>query len=227
MELSTVARVLAAFYRLVGTLSDDEALTEQGEATDDVAYLYLTQGTRDAQRWMLGMGYGGWRKRSSALSFSGTDAADGGRYTALPTDFLRAYGSRKKSALREADGDPWGTEIGPDEDTRRGDLYYIRGEQLWLARNASPPTTVYLDYHYQHPAWSASVTMDFPMDARSLIVAEAANAAKEENWFLLGPDSDQKIERARMRARERARGVARQTKSPRQFQRVRVFGNHW
>jgi len=227
VELDSVTKIREAFYRLLGTTEDDPFLVEQTEAVNDVAYGFLTRGTRDAQRTMLRLGYRGWRKRSSALTWTGTDAADGGRYSALPTDFLRAYGNRRVSALREASGDRWGSEIDADDDNFKGDYYYIRGEELWLARTASPPSPLYLDFHYKHPLWSASVTIDFPMDARWLIVAEAAATALAENWLPLDSDGEQKIERALMRAREEARSISRQTKSPRQFARSVRLGNRW
>jgi hypothetical protein len=65
------------------------------------------------------------------------------------------------------------------------------------------------------------------MDARYLIVAEAANVGKEENWLPGGREMEQKIERALFRAREEARHIARSTKNPRQFQKLTRFGNHW
>ena len=227
MELDTPASVKQAWFRLVGTVSDDGALTEQGESVDDVAYTYLTRGCRNAQRHMLRMGYGGWRKRSSALVFSGTDASDGGSYATLPADFLRSVGNKRMSALREANGDAWGQEVSPDDDRQEGNGYYFRGEQLWLCRRASPPSTLYLDYHYTHPVFSSSVTIDFPMDARPLIVAEAANVAKEDNWLPGGPDMEGKIERALMRAREEARDIVRATKGPRTFRKVQRFGTRY
>lgn len=227
MELDTVAKVVAAFYRLTGTRSDDDALVEQGESVGDVAYTSLTLGCREAQRWMLKCGSGEWRKRSAALSFSGTDAADGGRYATLPSDFLRAWGSGNESALVEADGDSWGREVTSRDTQLKGDGYYIMGSTLWLTRSAAPPSTLYLLYHYVHPAWSASVTIDFPMDARSLIVAEAAQAAMAENWLPGGPEMERKIEVAVMRARERVRDICRPTKSPRTLRRAYRAGNRW
>ena len=229
MELDTVDRHLQEFYRLVGVESDDPALTDQGEATDEVARLYLTRGCRSAQRWMLRMGYQGWRERSIALSWSGSDAADGGRYSALPSDFLRAYGNKRVSALREADGRPWGTELNAEEDYRRGSFYYFRDQQLWVAHSAVPPGTLYLEYHYLHPKWEAldDDDIDFPMEARPLIVAEAANDAKEENWLPGGPEMERKIERALLRAREEARDIARQTKGPRTFRKPYRAANRW
>lgn len=228
MELDAVAKFVAEFFRLLGTDSTDPGLTANGEAPDDVAYLHLTAGCRDAQRWMLKMGYKGWRKRSAALSLAGTDSSDGGRYASLPSDFLRAAGNQKQSALRQADGTGWGQEVTDNEDQYHGDGYYIRGEQLWLTRGAQPPTTLYLEYHYTHPAWSAALsTIDFPMDARNLIVAEAANAAKEENWLPGGPELEGKLERNLMRVREKARDVARPTRQARQFRKPVRVGNHW
>lgn len=226
-ELDTVAKHRTAFLRLVGTEADDPALTELGEGTDEVVYLYLTRGTRAAQRWMLDMGYQGWRKRSSALVFTGTDDADGGRSTALPSDFLRAAGHRWKSALREADGTPWGVEVTIDEELLKGDGWYIKGAELWLNRTAAPPTTLFLEFHYRHPEWNDSVVIDFPLEARSLIIAEAANEAKEENWLPGGPEMETKIERALARARQRARDVARPTKEPRHIRKPVRIGNRW
>ena len=227
MELDSVDKHIEAFYRLVGTTSEDSALTEQGEATNEVAYLYLTRGCRKAQRWMINVGYDGWRKRSSALSWSGTDAADGGRYTDLPDDFLRAYGNERKSALCEAGGDGWGQEIDPEQEHLRGNFYYVNGPQLWITRNASPPSTLYLKYHYTHPKWESSTTIEFPMDARSLIVAQAANAAKEENWLPGGPEMKAGIVSALAMAREEARDIVRPTKKPRQMRKAPRCGNRW
>lgn len=230
MELSTVDRIRDAFYRLVGSDSTDTALSEQGEATNDVANQFLTRGCRKAQRWMLKQGYGGWRTRSSALTFSGTDAADGGRYVTLPSNFLRGAGNDRVSALREANGDPWGTQVDDRDETMKGDGYYFRGEKLWLLRNANPPSTLYLDYYFTHPVWDATLDdneIDFPLEARSLIVAEAANEAKEDNWLPGGSEMEMKIERALLRAREEARDIARQSKQVKQFQKPRRYGTHW
>jgi hypothetical protein len=227
MDLDTVAKVERAFLRLVGTTADDAALVENSEAVGEVVALYLTRGIRNAQRWMLKQGYSGWRKRSAALSWSGSDDADGGRYTALPADFLRAYGDSRMSALLEPSGDRWGREIRADEDHLRGNLYYVRGEQLWLARQAQPPGALYMDYHYKHPAWAGGVTIDFPMDVRSLAVAEAADAAKQEEWLPGGMEQEAKIMRALMRAREEARDYCRQTKQPRTLRKAPRFGTRW
>jgi hypothetical protein len=232
MELDTVQRHRDAFYRLVGTTADDAALTDQGEATDEVVDLYLTRGSREGQRWMLDMGYDGWRKRSAALtsaSLTGADATDGGRYWTLPTDFLKLWGRERESAIRKANGDHWGAEITPHEDHWKGNYYYVRGDDLWVARNAVLPTTFYVHYHYLHPKWEAlgDGSIDFPMEARWLIVAEAAVIAKEESWLPGGAEMELKIERALARARNTARHIARRTKQPRAFRKPPRFANHW
>lgn len=233
MELTSVALHRRALLRLLGTDADDPELVRGGEAANEVTDQYLTRGCRAAQRWMLNCGYGGWRKRGSAItSWSGSDATDGGRYTTLPADFLRAYGNERQSALREADGTPWGILVDPGEAMDYyGDGYYLRGsEELWLTRGAQPPSAVFLEYHFKHAAWSDSLgdaSIDFPVDARWLIVAEAAALAKEENWIPLDNEDAVRIERALLRARQEARDLSRPTKKPRQFSRPRRLGNHW
>jgi hypothetical protein len=229
MELTTASQFVAGFFRLLGSEASDDALVAHGEAVDDVVYGFLTRGCRSAQRTMLKLGYQGWRKRSAALAWSGTDDADGGRYSALPSDFLRTCGSKRMSALREADGDGWGQEVDAGEgEQAKGNGYYVLGGNLWLCRRASPPATLYLAYHYTHPLWSAALTtVDFPVDARSLIIAEAANVAKEENWEVIGPEGAQKIERNLMRAKEEARDVARATKSPRTLKKTLRMGSRY
>lgn len=229
-----MARLRAAFYRLVGVESDDEALTKQGEADDEVAHLFLTRGARMAQLYMLGQGYDGWRKRSPPLEWQGSDIADGGRYVDLPADFLRLWGDDERSTIETPDGRPWGFEV-QEEDSRRrtGNYYFLRNDQLWVTRNASLPPVLHLVYHYRHPAILPGLDddpqngIDFPLLARPLIVAEAADAAKEDSWLPGGPEHELKIQRALVRARAEAREIARQTRTARRFRPPRRVSNHW
>ena len=228
MELDSVAKIKYAFYRLVGSDTDDDALTEQGESQDDVAYLYLTRGCRKAQRVMLDARYNGWRKRSAAITWSGTDATTGGVYSDLPSDFLKAYSDHRQSALRKANGDQWGFEIEVHEGHLKGDFYYLRGDELWLTRTARPPTTLYLEYHYLHPLWSASLTpINFPMESRYLIAAEAAYVAMNDNWLPGGEEMKAGIHAAVLEARKEARHIARRSKTPRTFMPPRRVANRW
>lgn len=232
MELSSVAIILKAFYRMVGATSSDPALVLNGESADDVAYQYLTRGCRVAQRYLLSAGFQGWRKRSTALTFSGADATDGGTYTTLPSDFLRAYGTSKKSALVQADGTRWGTEIGTEDEESFGPYYYFRGsstvpQQLWLARAAGQPSPLYLDYHYVHPVWSSVTTIDFPLEVRALIQAQAAELAIGEEWVPLDAQGEAKLERALKKAQSEAREFAAQSKEPRSMRRPYRLANHY
>lgn len=231
-DLTTSANVLAAFYRLTGTKSADTALIEHDEAVDQVAYEYLTRGVRRAQRFMLTVGFHGWRQRSPALTFTGSDATTGGvsfDLTTLDPLFLRVYGESKpgRSALLEADGTRWGTQIEPEEDQSRGDRYYILGDELWLTRKASPPSPLYLDYHFRHDEWASNVTIDFPLEARHLIVAEGAYVAMHDNWLPAGAEMEAKITRAWRAAREEARDISRPTKSPRKIKKAPRFGTRY
>ncbi len=223
-QLDSVARILEAWYRMVGSVPADYGLTELGEAQDEVGYIYLTSGCHDAQEWMLDNGYQGWRQRSGALSWTGSDATTGGVYSDLPADFLRLDGNRDRSALVEANGDRWGAQLDSVDDTVKGNYFYLVGDELWLARTADPPTTLYAKYHYQHPEWESGITIDFPMKARALIVAYAAQSAMNENWFTGGNDERLAITRAVSLAEEKARKVARQGKHARQWRKQKVYG---
>ncbi len=223
-DLSTVTNIRDAWYRLVGTVPEDAALQELSEGENDVAYIYLTSGCHDAQSYMLDQGYLGWCQRSGALTWTGTDATTGGKYASLPTDYLRADGNRDRSALVEAGGDRWGSQIDQEDEIAKGNYFYFKGDNIWLARSASPPTTVYLKYHYQHPEWVSDVTIDFPLSSRSLMVAYAADLAKNENWFTGGNEEISRILAAVRSAETKARKYARQTKQPRRFRKQRTFG---
>lgn len=237
--LDTITELRYAFYRACGTVSSDDALVEQGETADDVAYLHLTRGIRAAQRWLIDAGIGHrWLKRSSAItSWTGADDTHGGRYVALSStanDFLRLFqrkvrGQRRHNGgLVEQGGDAWGYETTVDEEELKGDYYYLKADQLWIARQASPPSTLYLQFYYQHPALSAAtVSFDFPTDAMWVALWEAVDSARAESWFPLAADADIKIRAALDKARSEARGVARQTRTPRQWGRPTRYGSRW
>lgn len=242
MVLDTITKLRQAFYRACGSVSDDDALVENSEAVNDVAYLYLTRGVRAAQRFLIGVGLSHrWQKRSSAItSWSGADSTDGGRYkelgggSGIATDFLRlnqknAGGqSRPYGAIVEADGEPWGREITADESDLEGDYYYLKANRLWIARTASPPSTVYLDYLYLHAELSAATTsFDMPADAMHLALWESVDAARAESWFPLSTEGAVMIDQALRKAKDDAREIARQTRTPRQWKRPQRHGTKW
>jgi hypothetical protein len=241
-ELATAAEHVRAFYRALAVVSADDALVENGEAADDVAYLSLTRGYRATQRWLIAQGAGErWRKRSGAITtWSGSDTADGGRFVDLDDyctnsasppacDFLRLDGDQKsRSALVQANGDQWGSEIEADQDWAKGNYYYLKGEQLWLARGASPPSGLLIRYYYTHPPIVAgTAAFDMQVDLRWLCVAEAVYAAVWEGWVPGGDNTRQSALGARENARREALRIYRRTREPQRFAPVTVRASHW
>lgn len=239
-ELDSGTDILNAFYRLVGTDAADPALVANGEGVNDVANTFVGRGARMAQQYMLKEGYDGWRARSPVLSFSGADDTDGGQYADLPADFIKAYGNGRttsESALTQPNGTPWGVEIHPSlAGATQGNAYYFKSvggsipqavPQLWLTRLAQQPDPLHLHYHYRMITVSSFTgTIDFPFDARGLIVAYAAELAKTESWL---PDDEQfsKISVAVTAAEKEARSLAKQSRRQRQMRGVVRFGSHW
>lgn len=234
--LDTAANCLKAFYRLVGTTSSDDALVENSEAADAVAYTCLTHGVETAQRFMIACGMTDrWRTRSQAItSWSGADATDGGRYKdmsswiATSKSFLRLSGKKMDAAassMMEANGERWGVEIDADNDYLTGDFFYLKNEQLWIARDAQVPTTVYVDYQYKHPEFTSSVTIDFPAEARGLFIAYAAQHGSAESWFPLADDS--RIQKNVEFWERQARAVARRSRGPRTQNAPRTTGSRY
>jgi hypothetical protein len=228
--LTNGADLLKAFYRAVGTKGSDRALTEQGEKQDDVAYLALNHGCQAAQRFVLSCGGADWwEKRSSAITWLGTEASDGGRYAELPDDFLRFAGGRDECPLLSANNERWAArEITVDEKDWTGDYYYLRTSRLWITRNATPPSPVYLEYIYEHPEIKAGVTLDFPELARPLIVAYAAQHAVAEGWYAGGAEKEARLYRNVETQEREARKVSRRSRQPRRIKPPRTVGTrHW
>lgn len=225
--LGTVDELRTKLLRIIAMEEQHPVFTKRGENKWDVLDDLLTRGTWKAQRYLLKLGYQGWRKRSNALSFSGSDDLDGGQSTELPTDFLRAYGTHRKSALVEPNGRRWGREIEPDNDERKGNFYYIRRPELWIARGARLPSTLYLDYHYRHPEITDGVTIDFEMEARPLIPAEAGRLATGEHWFRGDEELKESVLGELASARSEALDIARSTKQPHPMKRTYRAGNRW
>ncbi|TVQ98311.1 MAG: hypothetical protein EA398_13500 [Deltaproteobacteria bacterium] len=215
-----------AFYRMVGARPVDPALNAFGASQDDVANELLTEGAHEAQRFMIGAGYHGWMRRFGPLVL---DEDDEGRFAVLPVDFLTAQGWRRQSALEDASGRSWGKEADGRDPLSRGNVYWIPDyTTLRFGRGALVPTEVYLRYHYFHPTFGSSEeTVDFPPDARRLVVCMAAQAAVDEDWVPGQEEAMGRIDRALAKARQRARRVAVTSKRQRQVQEPPVFGTRW
>lgn len=239
MPLTDRASLLRAFFRLVNSGPQDEALTEH-DANDEAyegVYLLLEEGAWDAQHWMI---EAGWSDRwlttvdfpdhggtGADSDWQGADSTDGGRWAALPEDFLRLAGDRKVSALHEPDGTRWGKLMDHRDRFRvTGNRYWLQGEDLWIASGASPPSDLKLDYH-QRIAVEDNETVDFPAADRKLIVAFAAAHGMEENWLPGGDEMKQSILKNLERRMRQSWKRARRHAGPRKMRPKRVVGTHW
>lgn len=234
--LDTAANCLTALYRLVGTVSSDDALVENSESADQVAYTCLTHGFEEAQQFMIGCGMSErWRTRGTAItSWSGADATDGGRYKALSSviasskEFLRFAGKKYdavQSSLVTANGERWGVEIDADNDALTGDFYYLKNEELWLCRGAAVPATIYAEYQFRHPEFTSSVTINFPADARGLGIAYAALHGMAEGWYPRADDTA--ITKNVEFWEKKSRKIARRSRGPRTQTPPTVIGTRF
>lgn len=228
--LTNQASFQRAFYRLTNTDSTDEALIEQDTSGDlEAVNQFLQYGVDTAQDYLIDAGLTErWIKQATAItSFSGTEAADGGRFKDLESDFRRLAGDDNNSALREITGTRWGREINFRDRFRvRGNKYWLQNDQLWIARGSSPPTSLIYDYIFRIPALSSS-TIDFPTEDRYLIVAYAGQLAKEESWLPGGAEMETKIDRSVIICERRAFRRGRRTRTARRLRPKQTVGTHW
>ena len=235
-ELTDLASLKRAFYRLLDTESDDPGLTEHDNTSEETAEQLLTYGAHDAQDFLLEAGRGDlWIKETTVGgNWSGSDTSDGGRYQALPSDFLRLAGDERVSALREPDGDMWGRLV--DWDTMRkrlsGNYYWIESDpsdpnsgRLWIARAANPPNDLEMAYHYRIDLTGDPVA--FPSADRPLIVAYAGHRAVHEPWAPGGSELFQKVTRNLEFQKSQSRRRNRTSRQPRQMRQLRGAGTHW
>ena len=223
-----------ALYRLVNTDDLDDAMLEHDATSLDGVYMALQEGVDDAQQYLVDSGLSDyWLTTSATLSFTGSDPD---KYVALPaTDtasadkrFWRLYGDHKWSALRKANGERWGLEIPAHSRWKiRGNCYYLRNERLYLARGASPPSDVVMDYLYRLPDLADSTTVDFPEADRPLIVAYAAIHVMENDWIAGGPDMESKLMRNLDHRKQAAYRRARRSLQPKMTTPNDMVGDHW
>lgn len=188
--LTDRASLARAFYRLTATSATNPALIEHDGSSLETLYQYLQYGLWDAQEFMLDCGLlNRWVTVSSTLSFSGSDASNGGRYAALPADFIRLAGDGINSALHSPNGTTWGHLIDWMDRRRAGpSSYWLESTtsnvwRLWVGPGASPPSDLVADYHHQLGTLADSTTVEFPSQHRGLIVAFAADRAMSDSWL--------------------------------------------
>lgn len=219
-ELTDRASLLRQLQRLINTdLEDDGATEYDPDATPyEGLYLILERGARLAQQFMIGAGLGEYwlTVSSSALSWSGSDAADQGRYATLPTDFLRGYGDRWNSCLHQLDGTTWGKEVHPrDRLAQTGNGYYFAQGKIWILRRASLPGDLYIDYYRRITELSDGTDVDFPADDRELICAFAALEASRHPWFLGGQEEKADLREHLRDLKNEVHQRARRSRQPR------------
>lgn len=233
--LTDRASLARAFYRLTGTSSTNPALIEQdGSNTLEAVYQFLQYGLWDAQEFLIDSGLvGRWVTTSSTLSFSGADATDGGKYAALPADFLRLAGDQYDSALRTPDGTKWGSLIDwQDRRTRSRDCYYLQSTtsnvwRLWITPGSSPPSTLVADYHHLLGTLADSTTVEFPTQHRALPVAFAADRAMTDAWLPGDMEMQAKIASNLIKQKQEAQRRVRLSHAPKRVRSHRSGATHW
>ena len=233
--LDNRAEYRRALLRLLAMGTSDGSVAEHEASAGDTLNHIIQHGVWEAQNWYLNnVDPERWRKRSSAITWSGADATDGGRYVALASDFLRLYGTRERSALVEADGARWGYLIDPiDRYEVRGSYYWIDAtsvgvERLWIARSASPPATLYYEYTYRHPTFTDDVTAaEFPLQDAPLIVAFAGQYAMHHPFFPGGEELKGSIRENLKFWQTQCYVRGRRSREPRKVKSNRTIGTRW
>jgi hypothetical protein len=228
--LTDRASLVRAFFRLVASSSDNPAMTEHDSDTLEAVYQFLQYGAWDAQAWLLDCGLADrWVSVSSALTWSGSDSADGGRYAALPADFLRAIGDDNRSCLRVPGSDVWGSQVDfRDRWTGGSNRYWFQDEYLWISKGSAPLSGLCLDYHEQLATLEDSTTVDFPSAHRALIVAYAADRAATDAWLPGDLEMQAKILSNLTKLKKESYRRVRRTSGPRKLKMgQQINSTHW
>ena len=227
--LTDRASLKRAFYRLTGVSDDNGALTENDASTLEAVYQFLQYGAWDAQAFLIDCGMGDrWVTRSSTLSWSGSDAVDGGRYTALPSDFLRLAGDEEISALAKPNGGRWGRLVeGRYRGEAIGDYYWLWNDRLYIAQGSAPPSDLVLEYHHKLATLADASTVDMPSEHLPLVVAYAAERAQADLWLPGDMEQRANIIANLARLKKLAWVRSRRHGGPRKMRAKRDIGTHW
>lgn len=227
--LTDRASLARAFYRLTATRSNNPALIAHDSTTLETLYQFLQYGIWDAQEFLLDNGMSDrWVTQSAALTpLLGADLTHGGRYIALPADFIRIAADDQHSGLRSPDGKSWGRLIDFEDRFRAGPgCFWLMNDQLWFSRGSSPAATVVMDYHHRHATLADSTTVDFPTAFRPLIVAYAASRAMHDSWLPGDAMMEAKIEKNLIKLESSIRRRARRTRSPKKVKMYNTGASH-
>lgn len=236
--LTDRASLRRAFFRLTATSADNQALKENDDSTLEAVYQFLQYGLWDAQAWLIDCGLADrWVSVSAALTWSGADGTDGGRYAALPSDFLRAIGDDTHSCLRVPGSSRWGAQVDFRDRWEAGsDRYWFQNEKLWISKGSVPPSGLCLDYHHRLPTLvdtttgppAVDGTVDFPVEHRPLIVAFATERAQSDAWLPGDMEMQAKIQSNLNKRKNEAWRRIRRTSGPRKLNMGRTYPlTHW
>lgn len=179
-------------YRLLGIDARDRNLSSYDSDIQESVHYFIQQGLWNAQSHLITNGRARlWRRRWEISGWE-DDEVTGARSTDLPSDFLRLDGDQYRSALYSAaDERPWGQETSAQNgETWRGNFFWVHNGRLWVSRGANLPQSLYGTYFYRHPVLEHDETpLDFPVEVRPLIPAEAAYVAMMESWLPLDDDA--------------------------------------
>lgn len=148
------AAIRTAWYSLMNSSPEDDALAEGFASADEHANEYIQEGLESAQVHVIEYAADGamrWLKRLGPITW--LDDPGVGKYVDLPDDFLRLSGDETHSCLLDRAGRPWGQLLDGRERNRHrfGHGFYLRNDRLYLIRNAPAPKDAVLEYHFRHP----------------------------------------------------------------------------
>jgi len=239
-----------AFYRLLAISPNDDALTEHDSEIQETVHYFLQSGIWNAQYWLLtNTEVKRWLRPVGPILLSPDsnnpeapvwvrDPVSNSLSITLPTDFIRLAGDAQDTALylqqgggNTSGGRVWGQQIDQrDKNRMRGNWFYLLNDELRLTPTANPPANLFFDYYYRHPLLTEDDDpLEFPVDVRPLIVAEAAVMALSEAWLPFEePESESRILRNLDYWRRISSSRARQTRRPQQFRgRKNPYGTNW
>lgn len=205
-------------FRLLGLDPRDRNLPEYDSEIQESIHYFIQQGLWNAQLCLITSGRAPfWRSRALLEGWT-EDAVTEAKYVTLPEDFLRLDGDYYRSALFDASTKrPWGKLVATaDGELARGDCYWVSNDRLYTARGARLPTSLYANYFYRHPILETDETaLDFPLEIRPLIPAEAAVVALKEAWLPLDDGATRsRIDENHRYWRVKAEEMVRPTREP-------------
>ena len=229
--LRDLAALRRAFYALVGSSSDDEALTDNAGALNETVDYHIQHGIWDAQEHLISAGLGNrWVSAFDVTREEVIHPTTDDRVSAvfLPDDFLRLVADQRRSAVTLG-GRPWG-QLAPVErlDSVQGREFFYLENGFINFTTAVPPAGLKVAYHYRHAILvDTDQFLDFPEMERPLIVAYAGASFADTADFTGDDSLYQRIQVNLSQKQARAARRARQTREPKKLRPKDTIGSHW